>query len=84
MFGELIGVWCADAWLRRGQRSIRLVECGPGHGSLMADALRATRRVRDFHNSIESVHLVEVSAIFREKQEAALGRTDHGRSGSVP
>ena len=40
----------------------------------MADALRATRRVRDFHNSIESVHLVEVSAIFREKQEAALRR----------
>jgi len=40
----------------------------------MADALRATRHVRDFHSSIEAVHLVEVSAAFRDKQEAALRR----------
>jgi len=40
----------------------------------MADALRATRKLPDFHNSIEAVHLVEVSDVFREKQEAALIR----------
>jgi len=74
MFGELVGVWCADAWLSRGQRPIRLVELGPGHGSLMADALRATRNLAGFHSSIQSVHLVEVSSEFKQQQQAALRR----------
>jgi NADH dehydrogenase [ubiquinone] 1 alpha subcomplex assembly factor 7 len=74
MFGELVGVWCADAWLKREQRPIQLVECGPGHGSLMADALRATRKLPGFHSAIQAVHLVEVSPHFREKQAAALRR----------
>ena len=42
MFGELIGLWCAEMWQRMGRpRPVRLVELGPGRGTLMADALRA-------------------------------------------
>ena len=41
MFGELIGLWAADMWLRAGSPTTRLVEMGPGRGTLMTDMLRS-------------------------------------------
>jgi len=42
MFGELCGLWLADQWDRMGRPSpVRLVELGPGRGTLMRDCLRA-------------------------------------------
>ena len=41
MFGELIGLWCADLWGHAGRPDIAWVELGPGRGTLAADALRA-------------------------------------------
>jgi len=59
MFGELIGLWCADTWQRLGAPGeIALVEFGPGRGTLMADALRATRQVPAFAEALQ-LHLVE-------------------------
>ena len=49
VFGELIGLWCAVVWQGMGQPSpLRLVELGPGRGTLMRDALRAAERVPGF------------------------------------
>src|SRR5580700_9241505 len=40
MFGELIGLWCADFWQRLGAPDlVILAELGPGRGTLMSDAL---------------------------------------------
>lgn len=73
MFGELLGVWCADTWLRLGRPApCQLVELGPGRGTLMADALRATRQVPGFHDALQ-VRLVEISPALRERQREALG-----------
>ena len=73
MFGELIGVWCADTWMRLGRPApCQLVELGPGRGTLMADALRATRQVPGFHDAL-AVTLVEISPALRERQREALG-----------
>ena len=42
MFGEMVGVWLAATWRGMGAPDpVRLVELGPGRGTLMADALRA-------------------------------------------
>ena len=42
MFGELLGRWVAETWSRLGApERFRLVEVGPGDGTLMEDALRA-------------------------------------------
>jgi NADH dehydrogenase [ubiquinone] 1 alpha subcomplex assembly factor 7 len=69
MFGELIGLWCADVWQRAGSLTpFRLVELGPGRGTLMADALRATKNVPGFHDAL-TVHFVEISRILREEQK---------------
>lgn len=72
MFGELIGAWCADLWQQMGEPGpVRLVELGPGRGTLLSDALRATRRIPRFHDSLD-LHLVETSPLLRDRQAAAL------------
>ncbi len=69
MFGELIGLWCADLWQRAGSPTpFRLIELGPGRGTLMADALRATKNVPGFHAAL-SVHFVETSTLLRAEQK---------------
>jgi SAM-dependent MidA family methyltransferase len=75
MFGELIGLWAAQVWLDMGSpQRVRLIELGPGRGTLMADALRATRIVPGFHEAI-TIDLVETSPILAKKQQAALANS---------
>lgn len=73
MFGELIGLWAIETWTRMGLPSpFRLVEMGPGDGTLMSDLLRAGRLAPDFLAAAE-VWLVEVSEPLKAKQAARLG-----------
>ncbi|WP_226779577.1 class I SAM-dependent methyltransferase [Oceaniglobus trochenteri] len=72
VFGELIGLCLAQAWLDRGAPApFILAELGPGRGTLMADALRATRAVPGFHAAMQ-LHLVEASPALRAQQAQAL------------
>lgn len=72
MFGELIGAWLAERWLVLGSpQRVHLVELGPGRGTLLLDALRATRAVPGFHEALE-LHLVEIHAGLRDVQREAL------------
>ncbi len=72
MFGELIGAWCADIWIKLGRpSSFVLAECGPGRGTLMADALRVTAKVQGFHEAAQLV-LMETSPFLKEKQRQVL------------
>lgn len=72
MFGELIGLFLAEAWLARGAPAPAvLAELGPGRGTLMADALRAAGGVPGFRAAM-ALHLVEVSPVLRAAQAAAL------------
>ena len=74
MFGELIGLWCAEVWLRMGSpATVRLVELGPGRGALMADALRAARALPPFRAALD-VHLVETSPLLTKAQQASLAQ----------
>ncbi len=72
MFGELIGLWCAVVWQGMGAPDpFLLAELGPGRGTLMADALRAARRVPGFREAA-AVHLVETNPVLRERQAESL------------
>jgi NADH dehydrogenase [ubiquinone] 1 alpha subcomplex assembly factor 7 len=72
MFGELLGLWVASGWKAIGSPPIlRLVELGPGRGTMMADALRALRVLPPLYQSL-SIHLVEINPVLRDKQEATL------------
>src|SRR6478672_11023211 len=72
MFGELLGLWSASIWRAIGSPPmLRLVELGPGRGTMMSDALRALRVLPALHQSL-SIHLVEINPVLREKQRATL------------
>jgi NADH dehydrogenase [ubiquinone] 1 alpha subcomplex assembly factor 7 len=87
MFGEILGAWLAERWQAMGHpRPVRLVELGPGRGTLMADALRATRGVPGFHAAID-LHLVETNETLEARQALALSAfkpTWHERFDQVP
>jgi len=69
MFGELVGLWLADLWLRAGSpRPVHYVELGPGRGTLARDALRAMQR----YGLAPQVHLVEGSPALRALQREAV------------
>ncbi len=76
MFGELIGLWAAEVWRMMGEPgTLRLVELGPGRGTLMADFLRAVRIAPQFRAALD-VHLVEMSEPLGAEQRRALGASE--------
>jgi len=81
MFGELIGLWCADLWDRAGRPDIAWVELGPGRGTLAADALRAMARA----GLTPPVHFVETSPVLRAAQAGRVpGATWHDEVATLP
>ncbi|WP_039016988.1 class I SAM-dependent methyltransferase [Halocynthiibacter namhaensis] len=76
MFGELLGLCLAQAWLDRdAPKSFILAEPGPGRGTLMADIMRATRSVPGFH-AAANLYLIEASATLRGVQKETLADYD--------
>ncbi len=87
MFGELLGLCLAQTWLDQGAPApFALAELGPGRGTLMADALRATTSVPGFHAALQ-LHLVETSPSLRRLQAdrlAAHSPTWHATPDTLP
>ena len=87
IFGELIGLWCADCWDRMGRPDpVLLVELGPGRGTLMSDALRVAKALPGFREAIR-LHLVETSPTLRKIQAERLSGNSpiwHDDIGSLP
>jgi SAM-dependent MidA family methyltransferase len=72
MFGELLGLWAVEIWSQMGSpRRLRLVELGPGDGTLMSDILRALRAVPACREACE-IWLVDISEPLRAAQKRSL------------
>jgi len=72
MFGEMIGLWMAAVWNKMGSpEDLRIIELGPGRGTMMKDALRATKVMPGFREAVV-LHLVEISPALEEQQERTL------------
>ncbi|HYD24849.1 MAG TPA: SAM-dependent methyltransferase [Croceibacterium sp.] len=82
MFGELIGLWLADMWIRAGRTEpVHYVELGPGRGTLARDALRAMKR----YGLAPEVHLIEGSTELKRLQLEAVPEAQfHADVSSVP
>lgn len=82
MFGELIGLWLADMWIRGGREPpVHYVELGPGRGTLARDALRAMKR----YGLEPQVHFVETSVALKEMQLHAIPSAQfHADLSTVP
>ncbi|HEU0118779.1 MAG TPA: SAM-dependent methyltransferase, partial [Alphaproteobacteria bacterium] len=72
MFGEMIGLWCADVWRQMGKpEQFTLLELGPGRGTLMQDAMRATARLQDFQKAM-TLCLLESNETLQKAQREKL------------
>jgi len=82
MFGEMIGVWLADIWLRAGSPTpVLYAELGPGRGTLARDALRVASRF----GLAPQVHFIETSALLRDAQRAVVpGAIFHDDLSTLP
>lgn len=73
MFGEMIGLWCADSWQKLGSPDdFVLLELGAGRGNLMQDALRATKKIEGFHQAL-SLYLLDTNETLVQMQREKLG-----------
>lgn len=76
IFGELIGLWALSVWRMLGEPEvIKLVELGPGRGTMMRDALRAAKVLPKFRQAL-SVHMVEISPTLEQVQRSTLADTE--------
>ncbi|HWD59273.1 MAG TPA: SAM-dependent methyltransferase [Stellaceae bacterium] len=83
IFGELIGLCCAEWWQRIGRPDpVIVAELGPGRGVLMADFLRAASAVAGFRDALR-LHLVEASPLLREEQRRRLAAFDPVWAGDI-
>ena len=82
MFGELIGLWLADMWIKAGREEpVHYVELGPGRGTLASDALRSAKR----YGLEPSVHFVESSVALKDVQMNTMpGATWHHDLSTIP
>ena len=82
MFGEIIGIWLADLWLRKGSPDhCHYVELGPGRGTLAQDALRSLAKF----GCTPTIHFVETSPVLKAKQALLHpGAIWHDDIGSLP
>lgn len=72
LFGEIIGIWSIQQWVKMGSpEKFRLIELGPGRGTLMNDLLRGTEHVKKFHAAL-SLCMVETSSMLQQKQNTLL------------
>ncbi len=75
---QMIGIWCITVWQQLGRPDrLRLIELGPGRGTLMSDLLRGTSVFKPFQQALK-VHLVEVRA-HQDKLTSALRFSPHWR-----
>jgi SAM-dependent MidA family methyltransferase len=89
MFGELIGLWIVSVWQQMGSPdNIRVVELGPGRGTMMNDAMRAAKVVPAFVKAAV-LHFVEISPALQAIQEQTVSaieipKTWHTSIADVP
>jgi NADH dehydrogenase [ubiquinone] 1 alpha subcomplex assembly factor 7 len=82
IFGELIGLWLTDIWIRAGRPNpVHYVELGPGRGTLAKDALRTMKRF----DLQPKVHFVESSLALKDAQLFAVPQANwHDDLSTVP
>lgn len=76
VFGELIGLWLAHEWQQMGApERFSLIEIGPGRGTLMADALRATVKVPGFQ-AAANLCFIEASPVLQTHLQDKFAQFD--------
>lgn len=68
LFGEALGIWAVALWQAMGQGAVKLIELGPGRGTLASDMLRVLRQF----GAAPEIWLVETSEPLRRIQSQTV------------
>jgi NADH dehydrogenase [ubiquinone] 1 alpha subcomplex assembly factor 7 len=69
IYSELIGIWTMTQWKNLGKpEKFRLVELGPGKGTLMNDLIKTCSKYEEFKKSIQGIHLIDASPNLMKQQ----------------
>jgi SAM-dependent MidA family methyltransferase len=69
VFGEMIGIWLFTVWKeQKCPQKFRLIEFGPGKGSLMFDTLQTFNKLAKNSNIDIEINLIEASSVLRREQ----------------
>lgn len=75
IFGEIIGAWVLQEWRRfNSPKPLRLVEFGPGRGTLMSDVARTICSLDKTANENLRLNMIEMSPKLIEIQRETLRR----------
>ncbi|KAA1095671.1 hypothetical protein PGTUg99_021603 [Puccinia graminis f. sp. tritici] len=84
VFGELIAIWFISRWQAAGcPRRTRIIELGPGRGTLMADIIRTFKSIKAFDDVDFSIHFIENSPFMRALQDQKLSTFDRLKKENV-
>jgi len=76
VFGEMKGIWCVATWMELGKpERFKLLEFGPGRGTLMKDLLHAVSGFPDFMKALRlggGIRMIEISPRMRDLQRKTL------------
>lgn len=75
VFGEMIGIWLFNTWLVQGKpQQVRILEFGPGMGTLMSDVVRTFNKLAKSNVSARNIEIcfIEASPVLRNKQAELL------------
>lgn len=76
LFAEIVGVWIQQMWEQLGKPSpFRLVELGPGRGTLMAGVMKVLNQVHAIPHMNLELHMVENSFKLQREQAQKMGCT---------
>ncbi|CAH2353561.1 putative protein arginine methyltransferase NDUFAF7 [[Candida] railenensis] len=77
VFGEMIGVWLYSVWVAQGSPdNVRIIEFGPGKGTLMHDVLQSFNKLRKDKVVNTKIVMIEASPVLRMEQWKLLCKSD--------
>lgn len=69
IFGEILGIWILQEWRRFGSpKPLKLVEFGPGRGTLMSDISRTVVAINKDTKDLQ-INMIEISPHLRQIQQ---------------
>lgn len=69
VFGEMIGIWLFSTWKNQNcPENIRIIEFGPGKGSLIYDVIQTLNRLAKNSKLHIEINLIEASHVLRKEQ----------------
>ncbi len=72
LFGEMVGIWIINEISLQKISNFKIVEFGPGRGTLMDDVIRTINQFKSIGGKIDEIVMIEASPTLRESQRKKL------------